>query len=127
MAKLEELQALGGPVLARQAEAEARPAAAASLQAAAARYQAAAASADPQYAHIPQDERQKVRPCCGAGWGWLGFPVKVPLTKLPPRRPTPSTRASPRTSGKRCARWRGWSVFPVIVNGTFWSASLTAI
>ncbi len=61
VAKLEELQALGEPILARQREADARPAAAASLQATAHRFQAAAASNDPKYAHIPADERQKVR------------------------------------------------------------------
>ena len=64
IAKLEELQAMGEPVVARQREAEARPAAAASLQAVAHRYQAAASSNDAKYAHIPQDERQKVGSPC---------------------------------------------------------------
>ena len=72
IAKLEELQAMGEPIVARQREAEARPTAAASLQATAHRYQAAAASNDPKYAHILQDERQKVGCPCRAACSCLG-------------------------------------------------------
>lgn len=60
-AKLKELQALGEPLLHRSREAEARPAAASALASTANRLIAVATASDAKHAHIPQEDKDKVR------------------------------------------------------------------
>lgn len=60
-AKLKELQAMGEPLLARAREAEAGPAAAAALTSTANRLVSIASASDAKHAHIPQEDKDKVR------------------------------------------------------------------
>ena len=76
MAKLEELEALGEPVLARAREAGARPGAAAALMRTANRLIQIASASDAKHAHIPQEDKEKVCPTPEHSQ-WLGSLISV--------------------------------------------------
>lgn len=71
VAKLEELQKLGRPVEARSHEADARPAAAAALRRMCNEYIGTARGGDARYAHLTQEELDKVVNESEAALAWL--------------------------------------------------------
>jgi len=69
--KLSALRAKGDPIQRRHDEFQGRPAAAAALDAVCAKYAELAASTAPEYAHISEDDRAKVKGECDAASAWL--------------------------------------------------------
>jgi heat shock protein 4 len=69
--KLAGLRAKGDPIQRRYDEYQERPAAASALSAVCAKYAELAASSAPEYAHISEDDRAKVKGECDAAAAWL--------------------------------------------------------
>uniref|UniRef100_A0A7S0YHN0 Uncharacterized protein n=1 Tax=Hemiselmis tepida TaxID=464990 RepID=A0A7S0YHN0_9CRYP len=70
VAKLDALKAFGGPCVERAREAEERPMAFQQLQAQIAHFTNFAATTEPQYDHISQEDRDKVKGFCDEAAAW---------------------------------------------------------
>lgn len=85
-AKLDELKAIGDPIVERFREAEARPAAAAALRAKISEFEALAATTDEKYAHIEAGDRETIVKECASASAWL-------TDKMSQQEATPKTDA----------------------------------
>ncbi|KAF9427030.1 adenyl-nucleotide exchange factor sse1 [Entomortierella beljakovae] len=71
IAKLEELQVVGGPVIQRYREADTRPTAARELREAINHLMSQATSSEEKYAHIPQEEKNSIVEKCSKAQTWI--------------------------------------------------------
>ena len=71
VAKLDELKADVASIIAREREADERPEAFKALEAALAKYGAFVASTEEEYAHIEQEQKDKVSAECSAAQAWM--------------------------------------------------------